>query len=124
MLHFSTYLLENKIVSEESMEKALLEQRTLRPAIGQLAMERSWISRKGIFKILIAQKDPSQGGKKFGEVAVELDLLNKSQVDELVLMQNHPSNFIGEILVGQKVLSVPDLIRALSEFNKLLKEQG
>ena len=106
------------------MEKALLEQRTLRPAIGQLAMERSWISRKGIFKILIAQKDPSQGGKKFGEVAVELDLLNNSQVDELVLMQNHPSNFIGEILVGQKVLSVPDLIRALSEFNKLLKEQG
>ena len=106
------------------MEKALLEQRTLRPAIGQLAMERSWISRKGIFKILISQKDPSQGGKKFGEVAVELDLLNKSQVDELVLMQNHPSNFIGEILVGQKVLSVPDLIRALSEFNKLLKEQG
>ena len=106
------------------MEKALLEQRTLRPAIGQLAMERGWISRKGIFKILIEQKDPSQGGKKFGEVAVELDLLNKSQVDELVLMQNHPSNFIGEILVGQKVLSVPDLIRALSEFNKLLKEQG
>ena len=106
------------------MENALLKQRTLRPAIGELAMERSWISRKGIFKILITQKDPSLDGKKFGEGAVELDLLNKSQVDELVLMQSHPSNFIGEILVGQKVLSVPDLIRALSEFNKLLKKQG
>jgi hypothetical protein len=44
-------------------------------------------------------------------------------VAELVLAQNNPTNFIGEILVSQNVLSVPSLIKALSGFNKILKTQ-
>jgi hypothetical protein len=43
--------------------------------------------------------------------------------EELVLAQNHPSNFIGEILVKQDALSVSSLIKALSGFNKILKSQ-
>ncbi|MBT4050058.1 MAG: hypothetical protein HOL55_08350 [Nitrospina sp.] len=113
--------MENNIVSEESMQKALLEQRTVRPTVGQLAMDRKWITRQGIFKILIAQNDPHKTGKRFGEIAVDLDLLIMSQVEELVLAQNHPSNFIGEILVKQDALSVSSLIKALSGFNKILK---
>ena len=120
-MHFSQYLLENNIVSEESMQKALLEQRTVRPTVGQLAMDRKWITRQGIFKILIVQNDPHKTGKRFGEIAVDLDLLIMSQVEELVLAQNHPSNFIGEILVKQDALSVSSLIKALSGFNKILK---
>ena len=120
-MHFSQYLLEKNIVSEESMQKALLEQRTVRPTVGQLAMDRKWITRQGIFKILIAQNDPHKTGKRFGEIAVDLDLLIMSQVEELVLAQNHPSNFIGEILVKQDALSVSSLIKALSGFNKILK---
>ena len=120
-MHFSQYLLENNIVSEESMQKALLEQRTVRPTVGQLAMDRKWITRQGIFKILIAQNDPHKTGKRFGEIAVDLDLLIMSQVEELVLAQSHPSNFIGEILVKQDALSVSSLIKALSGFNKILK---
>jgi hypothetical protein len=122
-MHFSQYLLEKNIVSEESMQKALLEQRTVRPTVGQLAMDRKWITRQGVFKILIEQNNSDKTGKRFGEIAVDLDLLTISQVDELVLAQNHPSNFIGEILVKQDVLSVSSLIKALSGFNKILKSQ-
>jgi len=122
-MHFSQYLLKNNIVSEEDMEKALLEQRTVRPTVGQLAMERKWITRQGIFKILITQNDPNKTGRRFGEIAVDLDLLKISQVEELVLAQNNPSNFIGEILVKQDALSVSSLIQALSGFNKILKSQ-
>ena len=122
-MHFSQYLLDNNIVSEESMQKALREQRTVRPTVGQLAMDRKWISKQGIFKILIAQNDPNKAGKRFGEIAVELDLLKISQVEELVLAQNNPSNFIGEILVKQDALTVSKLIKALSGFNKILKLQ-
>ena len=120
-MHFSQYLLENNIVSEESMQKALLEQRTVRPTVGQLAMDRKWITRQGVFKILIEQNNSDKTGKRFGEIAVDLDLLIMSQVEELVLAQNHPSNFIGEILVKQDALSVSSLIKALSGFNKILK---
>ncbi len=69
------------------------------------------------------QNETSQKGKRFGDVAVGLDLLTDLQVAELVLAQNNPSNFIGEILVSQDVLSVSSLIKALSGFNKILKTQ-
>jgi len=51
-------------------------------------------------------------------------MLTVLQVDELVLSQNHPSNFIGEILLSQGKLSVSSLIKALSGFNKILKIQN
>ena len=69
------------------------------------------------------QNETSQKGKRFGDVAVGLDLLTELQVAELVLAQNNPSNFIGKILVSQDVLSVSSLIKALSGFNKILKTQ-
>ena len=122
-MHFSTYLLDNEFVTAEELENALREQQTLRPTLGGLAMERGWVSRKDIFKILMNQNETSQKGKRFGDVAVGLDLLTDLQVAELVIAQNNPSNFIGEILVSQDVLSVSSLIKALSGFNKILKTQ-
>ena len=122
-MHFSTYLLDNEFVTAEELENALREQQTLRPTLGGLAMERGWVSRKDIFKILMNQNETSQKAKRFGDVAVGLDLLTDLQVAELVLAQNNPSNFIGEILVSQDVLSVSSLIKALSGFNKILKTQ-
>ncbi|MBT6583294.1 MAG: hypothetical protein HON77_03225, partial [Gammaproteobacteria bacterium] len=110
-MHFSTYLLDNEFVTADELESALREQQTLRPTLGQLAMERGWISRKGIFQILTSQNETSQKGKRFGDIAVGLDLLTDLQVAELVLAQNNPTNFIGEILVSQNVLSVPSLIK-------------
>lgn len=122
-MHFSTYLLDSEFVTAKELESALREQQTLRSTIGQLAMERGWVSRKDIFKILKSQNQTGQSIKRFGEVAVDLDLLTILQVDDLVLSQNHPSNFIGEILLSQGVLSVSSLIKALSGFNKILKTQ-
>ena len=122
-MHFSTYLLDNEFVTAEELENALREQQTLRSTLGGLAMERGWVSRKDIFKILMNQNETSQKAKRFGDVAVGLDLLTDLQVAELVLAQNNPSNFIGEILVSQDVLSVSSLIKALSGFNKILKTQ-
>ena len=122
-MHFSTYLLDNEFVTAEELENALREQQTLRPTLGGLAMERGWVSRKDIFKILMNQNETSQKGQRVGAVAVGLDLLTDLQVAELVLAQNNPSNFIGEILVSQDVLSVSSLIKALSGFNKILKTQ-
>ena len=69
------------------------------------------------------QNETSQKGKRFGDVAVGLDLLTDLQVAELVLAQINPSDFIGEILVSQDVLSISSLIKALSGFNKILKTQ-
>ena len=121
---FTNFILETSLVSQEDLDKALSIQLTTRPPLGQLALDNKWLTRENIFKILQAQRDPERKNKRFGEVAIELGFLNEFQVSDLVISQNYPATFIGEILLSEKILKKNELIRALTEFNKLIKESS
>ena len=121
---FTNFLLETKLVNSNDMEKALSIQSTTRPTLGQLALEKNWVSLKDIFKILKFQKNPEYKNKRFGEIAQNFQMLDRTQVDELIMAQNYPATFIGEILVSEKSINKSELIRALKEFNCLIKESS
>lgn len=121
---FTNFVLETGLVSEEDLDKALSIQRTTRPPLGQLALDNKWLTHEKIFKILHVQKEPERKNKRFGEVAVELEFLDESQVSDLVISQNYPATFIGEILLSQKTINKAQLIRALIDFNCLIKENS
>ena len=121
---FTNFLLETKLVNSNDMEKALSIQSTTRPTLGQLALEKNWVALKDIFKILKFQKNPEYKNKRFGEIAQTFQMLDRTQVDELIMAQNYPAAFIGEILVSEKSINKSELIRALKEFNCLIKESS
>ena len=121
---FTNFLLETKLVNSNDMEKALSIQSTTRPTLGQLALEKKWVALKDIFKILKFQKNPEYKNKRFGEIAQTFQMLDRTQVDELIMAQNYPATFIGEILVSEKSINKSELIRALKEFNCLIKESS
>ncbi|MBT6297251.1 MAG: hypothetical protein HOJ14_11920 [Nitrospina sp.] len=121
---FTNFLLETKLVNSNDMEKALSIQSTTRPTLGQLALEKNWVALKDIFKILKFQKNPEYKNKRFGEIAQTFQMLDRTQVDELIMAQNYPATFIGEILVSEKSINKSELIRALKEFNCLIKESS
>ena len=121
---FTNFLLETKLVNSNDMEKALSIQATTRPTLGQLALEKNWVALKDIFKILKFQKNPEYKNKRFGEIAQTFQMLDRTQVDELIMAQNYPATFIGEILVSEKSINKSELIRALKEFNCLIKESS
>ena len=121
---FTNFLLETKLVNSNDMEKALAIQSTTRPTLGQLALEKKWVALKDIFKILKFQKNPEYKNKRFGEIAQNFQMLDRTQVDELIMAQNYPATFIGEILVSEKSINKSELIRALKEFNCLIKESS
>jgi hypothetical protein len=121
---FTNFLLETKLVNSNDMEKALSIQSTTRPTLGQLALEKNWVALKDIFKILKFQKNPEYKNKRFGEIAQNFQMLDRTQVDELIMAQNYPATFIGEILVSEKSINKSELIRALKEFNCLIKESS
>ena len=118
---FTNFLLETKLVNSNDMEKALSIQSTTRPTLGQLALEKNWVALKDIFKILKFQKNPEYKNKRFGEIAQTFQMLDRTQVDELIMAQNYPAAFIGEILVSEKSINKSELILALKEFNCLIK---
>ena len=121
---FTNFILETGLASKDDLDRALLTQRTTRPPLGQLALDKKWLTREKIFKILNAQKEPERKGRLFGEVAMELEFLDESQVSELVISQNYPATFIGEILLSQKTINKNQLIRALTDFNCLIKQSS
>ena len=121
---FTNFIIETGLASKEDLDRALLTQRTTRPPLGQLALDKKWLTREKIFKILNAQKEPERKGRLFGEVAMELEFLDESQVSELVISQNYPATFIGEILLSQKTINKNQLIRALTDFNYLIKQSS
>ena len=121
---FTNFLLETKLVNSNDMEKALSIQSTTRPTLGQLALEKNWVALKDIFKILKFQKNPEYKNKRFGEIAQTFQMLDRTQVDELIMAQNYPATFIGEILVSEKSINKSELIRALKDFNCLIKESS
>ena len=121
---FTNFLLETKLVNSNDMEKALSIQASTRPTLGQLALEKNWVALKDIFKILKFQKNPEYKNKRFGEIAQTFQMLDRTQVDELIMAQNYPAAFIGEILVSEKSINKSELIRALKEFNCLIKESS
>ena len=121
---FTNFLLETKLVNSNDMEKALSIQSTTRPTLGQLALEKNWVALKDIFKILKFQKNPEYKNKRFGEIAQNFQMLDRTQVDELIMAQNFPATFIGEILVSEKSINKSELILALKEFNCLIKESS
>ena len=121
---FTNFILETGLASKEDLDRALLTQRTTRPPLGQLALDKKWLTREKIFKILHAQKEPERKGRLFGEVAMELEFLDESQVSELVISQNYPATFIGEILLSQKTINKNQLILALTDFNCLIKQSS
>ena len=121
---FTNFLLETKLVNSNDMEKALSIQASTRPTLGQLALEKNWVALKDIFKILKFQKNPEYKNKRFGEIAQTFQMLDRTQVDELIMAQNYPAAFIGEILVSEKSINKSELILALKEFNCLIKESS
>jgi len=62
---------------EDSNEHACLK-------VGQLAMNKSWLSPEEIKQILFCQ---TGNGKKFGEIAVQRNYLSLAQVNSLLAMQ-------------------------------------
>jgi hypothetical protein len=101
-MHFGLYLQKKGVISAEQLVAALEEQmRTLVP-IGQIALEEGKLAARHIFSILRAQN--TAPSVRFGDLAIEMGLLNRDDVMFLLMIQSDRKKPIADILVGQGVL--------------------
>ena len=113
---FGEYLVEQNIIREKDLARALEIQKTDRVPLGQLAMQKGLIDNKQLFRILSRQRKPEERNKNFGKLAVEMEYLSQEQVETLLEQQTHTNRLLGEILVSQGLVSQMDLIKALKKF--------
>jgi len=115
-VNFGEYLIEQNIIREQDLVRALEIQKTDQVALGQLALQSGLIDNKQLFRILSRQRKPDEKEKSFGRLAVEMQYLNPEQVETLLERQTHTNRLLGEILVSQGVVPKMELIKALKHF--------
>ena len=119
---FGEYLVEQNIIGEKDLARALEIQKTDRVPLGQLALQKGLIDNKQLFRILSRQRKPEEKNKSFGKLAVEMEYLNQEQIETLLERQTHTNRLLGEILVTQGLVSQMELIKALKKFRSQSKE--
>ena len=120
---FGEYLVNQNIIWEKDLARALEIQKTDRVPLGQLAMQKGLIDNKQLFRILSRQRKPEEKDKSFGKLAVAMEYLSQEQVETLLERQTHTNRLLGEILVSQGWISQMELIKALKKFRSENKKK-
>ena len=111
--HFGEFLVEKGLISEEERDDALAIQNAINLRLGILANVQEIITVGQIFDVLEHQKG---SGKKFGEAARHLSLMNEDQLRKLLQSQEQLRMKVGEILVGLTYLKKEEMETALEHF--------
>lgn len=100
--------------SYQAVVRAMLWQREMRPQLGEYAKRWGWLNEQDIGLILRATDIVGT----FGERAVELGLLSRSQLNILLLQQRRSQKPIGHYFVMKALVSEYILRRHLKELDE------
>ena len=109
-LMLGQFLYYSGAISWRMLIDAISWQRSLRPAIGQIALQSGILKHNDVVRILTERRL----NEKFGECAVRIGCLTPVQQTTLVSRQTRQQHRIGEYFVQQGVLSEQDLALHLS----------
>ncbi len=115
---FGEFLIENHIITEEQLKRALSQQTTGHFKFGESAFELGILEDKQIDVVLKAMTEQEHAGKPFGEVAEALGLISPDDVDEVLEIQEQIAIRIGEILAMSGYVSKEQIEKCLRDFKQ------
>lgn len=107
------FLYYSKKISFENLTEALVWQRSMRPPIGELAVQWKWLHEYFVSVILSNVETSGQ----FGERAVKMGLLKESQVKMLLRQQSFMQKPLGHYFIKNKILTPQDIKESLAVMN-------
>lgn len=94
--------------------RALVWQKASRPRLGDLGCSLGWLQSRDIQTIFQSYRP----GKRFGEIAVGLGLLDGQQRDRLVFYQKCRQQKIGQYFVAKNFLTAQELSMYIIMLNR------
>jgi hypothetical protein len=117
-MHFALHLKKSGVISAEQLVAALEAQLSTLVPIGQLALEEGMLAPRDVFNVLRAQREAPN--ELFGDLAVEMGLLTRDEVMQLLMIQADRKRAIGEILVRQGVLTESQLRSEMAAYRRAM----
>ena len=118
-LKLGLFLYYKGVVPYSAVVKALIWQRDMRPPIGELAVAWGWLEPH--FVSIIRSATELTGS--FGEKAVDLGLLSRSQVGVLLLHQRLMQAHVGRYFVAKGFLTERELNKHMEEHLRFNEER-
>jgi hypothetical protein len=116
-MRFGEFLLERGRVSAHDMDAARRMQLINNHLIGVLALDHGLIKPADLEHILQHQTASSPPAR-FGEVAIGLGYLSRTQLEELLTIQAENRLRIGDVLVLQSRLTEAELLAELRAYRE------
>jgi hypothetical protein len=125
-------LADEGLLTEAELELALDEQRRTGRLLGQIVVDRGYVSGFSLARVLSAQhgvelQEPAAPEpeshlaevpatwRPLGRLLVEKGLITQTQLAEALLAQDETHGRLGEILIERRAITGPELARALGE---------
>jgi hypothetical protein len=113
-LRFAEYLFYSKIISWQTLIKALISQYQQRPRLGEICFELNYLSESELRNIIKANKFV----EKFGETALKLSYLTREELQYALEVQKRFNRPIGRYFVETKILTEADLLEYFIKLKK------
>jgi hypothetical protein len=126
-----TLLADEGLLTDTELELALDEQRRTGRLLGQIVVDRGYVSAFSLARVLSAQHgvdlqapepepepqltDVPTTWRPLGRLLVEKGLITQTELAEALLQQNDANGRLGEILIERGVITATDLAHALGE---------
>lgn len=115
---FGHYLLDNNKLTPQQLTEAVEYQSIKNLSLGELAVREQLITMKDAVKINDKQRSLD---KRFGEVSIEMGLLDETQIEKLLKIQKKEKVFFGQVLLLKGFIDKTTLDNELALFEELQK---
>jgi hypothetical protein len=113
-MQIGRFLYYRGFITYRALIDAVVWQRKQRPVIGDIALRWGWLSADAVERIM--KTGGFQG--RFGEKAVNLDLLSSFQVKVLLYFQHSQQERLGSYFVRHNILETEELDRLVQELRE------
>ncbi len=110
---FGAFLLNNQLVSPETLAQAIDDKKNTRMRLGVLAINAGLMTADQVEHVNVAQQSVD---KRFGDLCVDLGYLTSADVDRLLSEQPTDYLLLGQTLVNNGSLSNADFESAISAY--------
>lgn len=112
---FGRFLVEQKMISQDTLEKVLDAQRKVRVKLGLIAVSEKLLTQEQADKI---NRKQALEDKRFGDIAVEMGYLTESQVSRLLQLQGNPYLTFIQAMAEEEVMTLEEIENAIDLYRR------
>ena len=113
------FLVANNFITQEVLNKAIEVQTKTRIPIGTLAVQNQFLTEEQLVTILKKLRKERSSSIRFGDIGIELGILDIDEVEEIKRIQDSKTPLIGNVLVEMGAITSRVFVKALREFKQL-----